>query len=279
MTLVSRLKESNNVERCLALPSVGLWRNYCFFLMWRWDFSAYSQGQAVDMFTSAWASSACLHNRFPVRMWRHVEWHIQKNTGTSSCDCSRLLYGHLECDSPIFIGAKDLPTRFAEKKKIKRSFYVENISHHVWHFSRTLNKVLVPQYGNFGTKFYYILRGRSLTKPIFFTLYVICQTLTVINCKISGNINGNRQVMRGWFVQININVYKVKAIMLLLLLMIMMMTVKWLKLMILLYHNVTVNEDILGLLGRVNLEVLITQERVRDQIKYFRRKPQSVNNH
>ena len=137
MTLVCRLKESSNVERWLALPSVGFWRNYCFFRMWSWDFSAYSQGQAVDMCTSAWACSACLYNRFPVRMWRRVERHIQENMGTSSCDCSRLLCGHLECDLPIFIGAKDFPTQFAEKK-IKHAFYVEYISPHVWQFSKTL---------------------------------------------------------------------------------------------------------------------------------------------
>ena len=175
MTVVCRLKESSNVERWLAVPSVGFWRNYCFFLIWRRDFSARSQGQVADMCTSVWACSACLYNRFPVRMCIHVEGHIQENT--SSCDCSRLLCGHLEYDSTIFIGTKDFPTQFAEKK-IKHSCYVDYISPHVCEFSKTLKCCFRSTETLGPNSITFFVGGLSYRRQIF---YPVCN-ISKVNC-------------------------------------------------------------------------------------------------
>lgn len=118
MILVCRLKESHNVERWLTMPSVGFWRNYCFFLIWRRDFSACSQGCARLL----GRVSACLYNCFPVRMWKTREAELLSGTKEGMTEArqqwERLLCGRLECDSPIFIGTKDFATQFAEKQKL-----------------------------------------------------------------------------------------------------------------------------------------------------------------
>jgi hypothetical protein len=163
MTLVCRLKESHSVARWLAVPSVGLWWNYCFFQTWRRDFSARSQGQVAGLCTSAWTCSACLYNRFPV----HTRWtartrgHIQLGLQLASLRASGVrlanFYWNERFSDTICGGGWG-----GWRRKLNTHFTSNTFRPMSASFRKHWTKCLFPQYWNFGTKFYYIFRYRSL---------------------------------------------------------------------------------------------------------------------